>query len=135
MSKVGLRGVGETAHKEMGRSGGNRINLLISNPRSFHNTMFSEAFGGLRVEGKKTRVSRGFWNAWLGCRLLLALPGASCRLCGFQSAGQPSVDKLPIAVSPRRLQGLNCSPSQPCRIYSDFLHSEKKLSRTIIFLF
>lgn len=95
MNRVTLRGAGKTAHEEMDRSGGNRIDVLIPNPCSFHSTVFSKALGALSVEGVII-VSGGFWNALSAagcCPPFLMHP--AWRLPGFRSAGQPNVDISP----------------------------------------
>lgn len=92
MNRVTIRGVGKTAHEEMDRSGGDRIDVLISNPYSFHSTVFSKALRGLSVKGVIT-VSGGFWNARSAAGYCLPfLMHPAWRLPGFWSAGQPNVD-------------------------------------------
>ena len=100
MNRATLRGVGKTAHEEMDRSGGDRIDVLISKPCSFHSTVFAKALGGLSVERVVT-VSGGFWNAWsaAGCCPPFLMHTA-WRLPGFRSAGQPNVDISPSLCHP-----------------------------------
>lgn len=100
MNRVTLRGVGKTAHEEMDRSGGDRIDVLISSSRSFHSLVFSKALGGLSIEGVIT-VSGGFWNAWsaAGCCLPFQMQ-PSWRLPGFWSTGRLNVDISPSLCHP-----------------------------------
>lgn len=101
MNRATLRGVGKTAHEEMDRSGGDRIDVLISSPCSFHSTVFAKALGGLSVE--RVITVWGLLECLVRCRLLPALPDAYCmeatRLSECRAA---QCGHFPIPVSPWR---------------------------------
>lgn len=102
--------------QEMGRGTGIGPGLLISTPCSFYNSMSSESmFWEVEVEGKKT-MSRGFWNTWFSCGLLLSrepqvLPSTCLSRCILQAVClsqwvcQPTWASSPASVSPLEADG------------------------------
>ena len=105
-----------------GQKWGDRIDVLISSPCSFHSTVFSKAWGGPECRKGDNSVW-GLLECRVSCRLLPALPDASCMEATWLSERRAAqCGHSPIPVSPWRPRGLSSSSSQTSRIYNDFLH-------------